>query len=235
MVFIHSAVGFPKCHCALRCTPSQIKAQSLFDDLPQWSPIVRSPFFCLTEKLVADFDSRSHAQKYIIVCINMQVQKGREWISEVDVTISYKDGIIFIEAKYLAPVNLRTTSDPRRDQIIRYLDLAAYHYLNHPDGVKEFYFVLIIDTEKPPRVLTPYWYTWKLLLVIKSCLLEDGCLIFWQRPIRRFFGNRAIVRRFSFWYILYGDISQIPNKKSDGEWVKEEDFKHGKLERPNND
>ncbi len=30
-------------------------------------------------------------------------------------------------------MNLRTASDPRRDQIIRYLDLAAYHYLNHPD------------------------------------------------------------------------------------------------------
>lgn len=74
----------------------------------------------------------------------------------MDVTISYKDGIIFIEAKYLAPLNLRTTSDPRRDQIIRYLDLAAYHYLNHPDSVKEFYFVLIIDTEKPPWILTRY-------------------------------------------------------------------------------
>jgi len=83
-------------------------------------------------------------------------RKYREEISEVDVTISYKNGIIFIEAKYLAPVNLRTTSDPRRDQIIRYLDLAAYHYLNHPDSVKEFYFVLIVDTEKPPWILTRY-------------------------------------------------------------------------------
>lgn len=44
----------------------------------------------------------------------------------------------------------------RRDQVIRYLDLAAYHYLNHPDSVKEFYFVLIMDTEKPPWILTRY-------------------------------------------------------------------------------
>ncbi len=85
-------------------------------------------------------------------------RKYREGISEVDVTISYKDGIIFIEAKYLAPVSLRTSHDPRRDQVIRYLDLASYHYLNHPDGVKEFYFVLIMDTEKPPWVLTRYGY-----------------------------------------------------------------------------
>jgi hypothetical protein len=35
-------------------------------------------------------------------------------------------------------------------KIIRYLDLASYYYLNHPDRVQEFYFVLIIDTEKPP-------------------------------------------------------------------------------------
>jgi hypothetical protein len=37
--------------------------------------------------------------------------------------------------------------------------LAAYHYLNHPDGVKEFYFVLIMDTEKPPWVLSRYRYS----------------------------------------------------------------------------
>jgi hypothetical protein len=63
---------------------------------------------------------------------------------------SYKDGIIFVEAKYLAPVSVRTTHGSRRGQIIRYLDLAAYHHLNHPDGVKELYFVLIIDNGKPP-------------------------------------------------------------------------------------
>jgi hypothetical protein len=80
----------------------------------------------------------------------------REEFSEVDVTISHKNGVIYIEAKYIASVSLRTTNDMRRYQVIRYLDLAAYHYLNHPDGVKEFYFVLIMDTEKPPWVLTRY-------------------------------------------------------------------------------
>ena len=86
-------------------------------------------------------------------------------------TISYKDGIIFVEAKYLAPVNLRTTHDSRRDQIIRYVDLAAYHYLNHPDSVKEFYFVLIIDTDKPPWILTRYRYNQNL---IKGGLTHPG-------------------------------------------------------------
>jgi hypothetical protein len=41
--------------------------------------------------------------------------------------------------------------------------LAAYHYLNHPDGVKEFYFVLIMDTDKPPWVLTRYRYNKNLI------------------------------------------------------------------------
>ena len=38
-------------------------------------------------------------------------RKYREGILEVDVTISYNDGVIFIEAKYLAPalVSLKTT------------------------------------------------------------------------------------------------------------------------------
>ncbi|MBM4334212.1 MAG: hypothetical protein FJ117_23885 [Deltaproteobacteria bacterium] len=90
-------------------------------------------------------------------------RKYREGISEVDVTITYEGGVIFIEAKYLAPVSLRTSNDPQRDQVIRYLDLAAYHYLNHPDSVKEFYFVLIIDTEKPPWILTRYRYNQNLI------------------------------------------------------------------------
>src|SRR5512135_1784192 len=90
-------------------------------------------------------------------------RKFREGPSEVDVTISYKDGIIFIEAKYLASVSLRTSNDPRRDQVIRYLDLAAYHFLNHPNAVKEFYFVLIMDTEKPPWILTRYRYNQNLI------------------------------------------------------------------------
>jgi hypothetical protein len=95
-------------------------------------------------------------------------RKYREGISEVDVTISYKDGIIFIEAKYLAPVSLRTTNDVRRDQVIRYLDLAAYHFLNHPDSVKEFYFVLIMDTEKPPWILTRYRHPANLIKRLTS-------------------------------------------------------------------
>ncbi len=90
-------------------------------------------------------------------------RKYREGTSEVDVTIFYKDGIILIEAKYLAPVSLRTSNDPRRDQVIRYLDLAAYHFLNHPDSVKEFSFVLIIDTDKPPWTLTRYRYHQNLI------------------------------------------------------------------------
>jgi hypothetical protein len=120
------------------------------------------PYYYIDDYLLV---TPSHQSKvyYIKALVALQSEFLREGISEVDVTISYKDGIIFIEAKYLAPVNLRTTSDPRRDQIIRYLDLAAYHYLNHPDAVKEFYFVLIIDTEKPPWILTRYKFQHNLI------------------------------------------------------------------------
>jgi len=37
-----------------------------------------------------------------------------------------------------------------------YLDLTPYHYLNHPERFKEFYFIFNIDTEKPLWVLTRY-------------------------------------------------------------------------------
>ena len=132
-------------------------------------------------------------------------RKYREGVSEVDVTISYKDGVISIKAKYLAPVNLRTTSDPRRDQIIRYLDLAAYHYLNHPDAVKEFYFVLIIDTEKPPWVLTRYRYTgnpYRNQFILIGGWMPYFLPLAQQEILER---NRAIVRTFCFWYIFCED------------------------------
>ncbi len=54
------------------------------------------------------------------------------------------------------PSNVPMNDPTRRDQIIRYLDLAAYHYLNHLNKIKEFYFILIIDIEKPPWILTRY-------------------------------------------------------------------------------
>ncbi len=87
----------------------------------------------------------------------------KEGVSEVDVTLSYKHGVIFIEAKYLAPIASKTTHDSDRNQIIRYLDLAAYHFLNYPGSVLDFYLVLITDTAEPPRVLTHYLLPKKLI------------------------------------------------------------------------
>jgi hypothetical protein len=83
-------------------------------------------------------------------------REKKEGISEIDVTIIYKDGVIFIESKYLAPISPRTTHDADRNQIIRYLDLASYHHLNYPGGVREFFLILITDTEESPWILTHY-------------------------------------------------------------------------------
>ena len=59
------------------------------------------------------FQKPSHQSHlhYIKAVVVLQYELLREGISEVDVTISYKDGIIYIEAKYLvpAPVSSRTT------------------------------------------------------------------------------------------------------------------------------
>ena len=54
-------------------------------------------------------------------------------------------------------MSLRTTSDIHRDQVIRYLDLAAYHYLSSPEGDNdEFYFILITDVDEAPWILSRY-------------------------------------------------------------------------------
>jgi hypothetical protein len=87
----------------------------------------------------------------------------REGISEVDVTLTYNEGVIFIEAKYLAPISQKTTHDADRNQIIRYLDLAAYHFLNYPGSAIDFYLILITDTEESPKVLTQYRFPKRII------------------------------------------------------------------------
>jgi len=67
-------------------------------------------------------------------------------------------------------------------QIIRYLDLTPYHYLNHPERFKEFYFIFNIDTEKPLWVLTRYRHNQNLIKGLSNSGLfkppvDVGCLL----------------------------------------------------------
>ena len=87
----------------------------------------------------------------------------------------------------------------------RFLDVAAYHYLNHSDRVKEFYFVLIIDTEKPPWILTRYRYTGnpdRNQFILIGGWVPYFLRLAQQKILER---NRAIVRTFGFWYIFCKD------------------------------
>ena len=91
------------------------------------------------------------------------------------------------------------------DASSRFLDVAAYHYLNHPDSVKEFYFVIIIDIENPPWILTRYRYTGNPYR--NQFRLIGGWVPYFlpvpqQEILER---NRAIVRTFGFWYIFCKD------------------------------
>src|SRR5207248_2368019 len=47
--------------------------------------------------------------------------------SEVDVCIAFATTVILLEAKFHSPLATRTTYDPRRDQLVRLLDVA-YSY-----------------------------------------------------------------------------------------------------------
>ena len=49
-----------------------------------------------------------------------------------------------------------TKSSAMINHTIQPENVKRFVNLNHPDGVKEVYFVLIIDTEKPPWVPTRY-------------------------------------------------------------------------------
>ena len=154
-----------KSHCPLivRSTSEDILTSSVFGILKNLDPTIWLTRFLGEAIKGRDFSNCSFANitfefwKKYRPSIN---RKYREGTSEIDLGIFYDDTAVFIECKYLAPVNLKTTHDSRRDQVIRYLDLAAYHYLN---TAKEFHFVLITDTDRPPWILTRYRYTHNLL------------------------------------------------------------------------
>jgi len=54
--------------------------------------------------------------------------------------------VVLIECKYLSPIG--------KDQIIRYLDLVAYHY--YSQNCEDVYLLLITDDTKEPTLLTKY-------------------------------------------------------------------------------
>jgi len=59
--------------------------------------------------------------------------------TEADVIIETPDWVWFIEAKYKSDISLRTTSNERRDQVLRNLDVGSYYA-----GIRDFYFSLLV-------------------------------------------------------------------------------------------
>ena len=70
--------------------------------------------------------------------------------TEVDIIIQSNDFVWFIEAKYKSDISMRTTHDPKRNQVIRNIDVG----LEYAKG-KDFYFsLLILDEEHSPKGLS---------------------------------------------------------------------------------
>jgi len=75
--------------------------------------------------------------------------------TEVDLTILTEEAIIFVEAKYHAEIDTRTTHCPNRDQIIRNIDIGTYYAWNKS---LNFYFVLLTSSNcnKSRKLLKHY-------------------------------------------------------------------------------
>jgi hypothetical protein len=71
------------------------------------------------------------------------LDSGDEGISEIDVIVETPTWVWFIEAKYRSDISLGTTTRPDRDQILRNIDVGT-HYA----GVRDFYFSLLISTDR---------------------------------------------------------------------------------------
>jgi hypothetical protein len=72
---------------------------------------------------------------------------GDEGDSEIDVILESPTWVWFIEAKYRSDISTGTTTRPERDQILRNLDVGT-HYA----GVRQFFFSLLISSEKTSPV-----------------------------------------------------------------------------------
>ncbi len=68
---------------------------------------------------------------------------GDEGASEVDIRIESPTWVWFIEAKYRSDISTGTTTRPDRDQVLRNIDVGS-HYA----GVRQFYFTLLVISEK---------------------------------------------------------------------------------------
>jgi hypothetical protein len=78
----------------------------------------------------------------------------RTWISEVDIFIQLLNFVLIVETKYGSTVTKENPQKGTRDQVIRYLDLLAYHY--HGCNCKDAYFLLITNDPNEPPLLTKY-------------------------------------------------------------------------------
>lgn len=68
---------------------------------------------------------------------------GDEGDSEIDVVIEATSWVWFIEAKLRSDISIGTTTRPERDQVLRNLDVGTHHA-----GVRQFYFSLLIASER---------------------------------------------------------------------------------------
>lgn len=80
----------------------------------------------------------------------------RESTSEIDIVIEIGSILILIECKYLSRLQPEGACGQGRDQIIRYLDVAAFNCIKNTDVMPEIYLILLTDTKTEPPALTRY-------------------------------------------------------------------------------
>ncbi len=91
--------------------------------------------------------------------------EGDEGDSEIDVVIEAPTWVWFIEAKHRSDISRGTTTRPDRDQILRNLDVGT-HYA----GVRQFFFSLLISSEKASPVGVERLQKYQTLDVVRDTL-----------------------------------------------------------------
>lgn len=75
-----------------------------------------------------------------------------EGFTEVDTVITFKDHVIFIEAKYLSEESKGTTHEYNRNQLIRNLDIVNIY--SKKESIKNFYLIFLTCDESEPKIVS---------------------------------------------------------------------------------
>jgi hypothetical protein len=137
-----------------------------------------------------------------------KVGKRLEGPTEVDLVIETPKILTFIEAKYTADIDCKTSYDPFRDQITRNLDVGSYQA---EKGGKKFFFILLTAEYYERSRL--FWYR------MQECMKDPDSIK--ERVPYRSINFEELSKNIG--WVLWRDVIEIWKANEDGFHLSDND------------